>query len=233
MSVNCLELGLFYSSSGGSRDPPGEKTVARQGSKIASTGSGAPSGASSLEQAIGRQVRLLRNRLGLPAADIAASAHISTGMLSKIESGTVSASLATLKALAEALNTSPSALLAAAEERSDCSFVRAGAGVIIRRRGTKAGHEYRLLGDQLSGETAVEPYLITLSRGARPFTGFRHAGVELIYMLTGRVLYRHADRSYPLTPGDTLFFDATASHGPEELTELPMTYLSIIIYPRV
>jgi mannose-6-phosphate isomerase-like protein (cupin superfamily) len=51
-------------------------------------------------------------------------------------------------------------------------------------------------------------------------------------MLTGKVLYRHADRSYPLEPGDTLFFDAAAPHGPEELIELPMTYLSIIIYPR-
>ena len=29
-----------------------------------------------------------------------------------------------------------------------------------------------------------------------------------------------------------LFFDASAPHGPEELTKLPMTYLSIIIYPK-
>jgi hypothetical protein len=35
-----------------------------------------------------------------------------------------------------------------------------------------------------------------------------------------------------LAPGDALFFDAAALHGPEELTKLPMTYLSIIIYPR-
>ena len=36
----------------------------------------------------------------------------------------------------------------------------------------------------------------------------------------------------PLAPGDALFFDAAALHGPEELIKLPMTYLSIIIYPR-
>jgi hypothetical protein len=29
-----------------------------------------------------------------------------------------------------------------------------------------------------------------------------------------------------------LFFDAAARHGPEELVEAPMRYLSIIIYPR-
>ena len=51
-------------------------------------------------------------------------------------------------------------------------------------------------------------------------------------MLTGRVLYRHADKVYPLKPGDSLFFDSAGLHGPEELTELPMTYLSIIVYTR-
>ena len=51
-------------------------------------------------------------------------------------------------------------------------------------------------------------------------------------MLTGRVAYRHADRTFDLAPGDTLMFDASAAHGPETLTELPMTYLSIIVYTR-
>jgi hypothetical protein len=45
-------------------------------------------------------------------------------------------------------------------------------------------------------------------------------------------VYRHADKTYELAPGDTLMFDATAAHGPEELLELPMTYLSIITYRR-
>ena len=75
-------------------------------------------------------------------------------------------------------------------------------------------------------------YLITLSEDALPYTHFRHAGVEFLYMLSGKVRYRHADRSYMMGPGDALFFDAAARHGPEELIEKPMRYLSIIIYPR-
>jgi quercetin dioxygenase-like cupin family protein len=74
--------------------------------------------------------------------------------------------------------------------------------------------------------------LITLSEGAEPYTQFRHAGFEFIYMLSGKVNYRHADRSYAIEPGDALYFDAAARHGPEKLTKLPMQYLSIIIYPR-
>jgi transcriptional regulator with XRE-family HTH domain len=197
------------------------------------TGSNAPGIAQrSLEQAIGAQVRTHRTRLGLKAADLAAAAGISGSLMSKIETGQVSASLSTLQAVAVALNVPLAQFFAAAEDQRDCSYVRHGQGVVIERRGTKAGHQYTLLGHSVSGELVVEPYLITLSREAVPYTAFQHAGVELIYMLTGRVIYRHADKSYELGPGDTLMFDATAAHGPEELVELPMTYLSIITYAR-
>lgn len=197
------------------------------------TGSGAPvTRERSLEQAIGAEVRTLRTKLGLKSADLAAAAGISGSLMSKIENGQVSPSLATLQALAAALNVPIGALFATVEEPRDCSYVRAGEGVVIERRGTKAGHQYRLLGHSLAGDLVVEPYLITLSQEAVPYTAFQHAGIELIHMLTGRVAYRHADRAYELAPGDTLMFDATAVHGPETLIELPMTYLSIIVYTR-
>jgi quercetin dioxygenase-like cupin family protein len=51
-------------------------------------------------------------------------------------------------------------------------------------------------------------------------------------MLEGEVIYRHSNNLYRMTPGDSLFFDADAPHGPEELTRLPIRYLSIISYPR-
>jgi transcriptional regulator with XRE-family HTH domain len=186
----------------------------------------------SIEEEIGAQVRRRRKSLDLTAAQLGKMAGISTGMLSKIENGAISASLSTLRALATALNISMSSLFTESEERRDCSFVKAGQGVRIERRGTKAGHLYDLLGHSLAGGIAVEPFLITLKRNAQAYTNFRHDGVEFIYMLTGKVRYRHSERTYLLEPGDALFFDAAARHGPEELVEAPMRYLSIIIYAR-
>jgi transcriptional regulator with XRE-family HTH domain len=186
----------------------------------------------SLESGIGIEVRKLRKSLDLTVAELGAAAGISSGMLSKIENGAISPSLATLDALAKALNVPISGLFAETEERRDCSFVKAGQGVRIERRGTKAGHRYDLLGHSLAGEIGVEPYLITLKGDAVPYTNFHHAGVEFLYMLSGKVRYRHADQLYLMEPGDALFFDSSARHGPEELIEAPMQYLSIIIYPR-
>lgn len=198
-----------------------------------STGSGAPSANErTLEQALGLQVRSIRRALDLTVSDLASAAGISVGMLSKIENGLISPSLSTLQSISNVLNVPISNLFSGFEEKRDCSFVPAGQGVHIERRGTKVGHQYELLGHALGGEVAVEPYLITLSEEAVPYTGFRHAGVEFIHMLSGEVVYRHGDRNYHLRPGDSLLFDSAATHGPEELLVRPMTYLSIIIYPR-
>ncbi len=197
------------------------------------TGSGAPAVvARTLEQALGVQIRHLRRQLDLTVAHLATAAGISTGMLSKIENGQISPSLSTIQALAGALNVPITALFASFDEKRDCSYVKAGQGVVIERRGTKVGHQYQLLGHALGGDIVCEPYLITLREEAAPYTAFQHGGAEFIYMLSGEIQYRHADRTYDLKAGDALLFDSGTAHGPERLTSLPATYLSIIVYPR-
>jgi transcriptional regulator with XRE-family HTH domain len=199
------------------------------------TGSSAPAIAPpprTLEAAIGAEVRRLRKSLDLTVSELATASGVSVGMLSKIENGAISASLTTLDCLSTAFNIPIAQLFAETEERRDCSFVKAGRGLRLDRRGTKAGHLYDLLGHSLPGEIGIEPYLITLSKDASPYTDFRHGGTEFIYMLYGKVRYRHSDQVYLLEPGDALFFDAAARHGPEELVVAPMQYLSIIVYPR-
>lgn len=187
-----------------------------------------------LEVAIGREVRAFRNKLDITASDLARAAGLSLGMLSKIENGVTSASLTTLQRLSKALGVPVTALFRRFEERRDAVFVSAGQGLLIERRGTRAGHQYQLLGHTggATGSVVVEPYLITLTHESEVFPLFQHSGHELIYMLEGEVVYRHADKLYPMKPGDSLFFDADAPHGPETLVKLPARYLSVIAYPQ-
>ena len=120
------------------------------------------------------------------------------------------------------------------EEKRGASFVKAGEGIAIERRGTRNGHQYHLLGHtgERSSRVVVEPYMITLTAESDVFPLFQHSGLEFLYMLEGEVVYRHADRLYTMRPGDSLFFDADAPHGPEELKQLPIRFLSIISYMR-
>ena len=184
-----------------------------------------------LEIAIGRQVRAFRNQHHMTVTEIAKQAGLSPGMLSKIENGMTSPSLATLSGVAAALNVPVTALFRMYEEEREATFVKAGDGLKIERRGTRAGHQYQLLGHSVGSRFRVEPYLIRLTEESDVFPLFQHEGVEFIYMLSGEVIYRHASQTYRLTPGDSLYFDSDAPHGPEQLVELPIHFLSVIIQP--
>ncbi|KZY47134.1 MerR family transcriptional regulator [Roseovarius sp. HI0049] len=187
-----------------------------------------------LETAIGREVREFRHARGMTVADLAEVTGLSVGMLSKIENGVTSPSLTTLQALSAALSVPVTSFFRRFEERREAVHVKAGEALEIDRAGTRAGHQYNLLGHIGANNSGVvvEPYLITLSEESDTFEAFQHEGIELLYILEGEVGYRHGDQSFHLRPGDSLFFDADAPHGPHELIRLPIRYLSVISYPQ-
>jgi len=187
-----------------------------------------------LEVAIGREVRAHRKQKGITVAELSMQTDLSIGMLSKIENGNTSPSLTTLQTLANVLSVPLTSFFRQYEERREAVHTKAGEGVEIDREGTRAGHQYNVLG-HIGGNSSgviVEPYLITLSEKSDTFENFQHSGIETIYMLEGEVEYRHGNNTFTLKPGDTLFFDSDAPHGPEKLVKLPAKYLSIISYPQ-
>lgn len=191
------------------------------------------SSANVLIESIGREVRRAREKLNMTIKELAKASGLSAGMLSKVENGSTAASLYTLQSLSSALQVPVTALFRGYEELRTATYVKAGQGLSIERRGTRAGHQYQLLGHTPSGDLMVEPYLITLTEASEVFPIFQHSGLEFIYMLKGEVVYRHGQKTYLLRPGDSLYFDADAPHGPEELRKLPAHFLSVICYVRV
>ena len=178
---------------------------------------------------VGAQIRTLRQALGMTLAELSAAAQISTGMLSKIENGQTSPSLATLQAIANALNMPLGSFFTSVDEKREATYVRAGEGLTIERRGSAKGHRYELLGHGVRSKVKVEPFLITLDEHSDAFPIFQHDGTEFIYMLAGEITYAHGDQTYVLRPGDSLYFDASAAHGPLGLTQLPAVYLAILV----
>ncbi|MDP9137965.1 MAG: XRE family transcriptional regulator [Pseudomonadota bacterium] len=185
-----------------------------------------------LEESIGHEVRRFREKLDITLSELAKAASMSAGMLSKIENGSTSLSLSSLQSLSRALQVPVTSLFRSFEEVRDATFVKAGEGLKIERRGTRAGHQYQLLGHSRNRPLAVEPYLVTLTAASDVFPVFQHEGIEFLYMLEGEVGYRHGDQVYVLTPGDSLYFDADVPHGPDELRQLPIRFLSVISHVR-
>ncbi len=182
--------------------------------------------------AIGQQVRAFRNKQRMTAVDCAKQANLSPAMLSKIENGNASPSLATLHSLSRALDVPLTGFFRRFEEQRGVCYTPAGQGVVIERRGSRVGHLYELLGHGIGKQLAMAPHLVTLTDESEEFPLFQHSGIEFIYMLEGEVIYQHADEQFRLRAGDSLYFEADVPHGPSDLVKLPIRFLSIIAQPR-
>jgi transcriptional regulator with XRE-family HTH domain len=186
--------------------------------------------AGELEAAIARQVRQYRRAAGLSVGEMAARVGISKAMLSKIENAQTSCSLTTLARLASGLGVPVTALFRGVDAEREAVFVPAGHGAQIVRRGTRVGHHYELLGALRGPHKRMEAVLVTLTESSEVFPLFQHPGTELLYMLDGAMVYGHGEARYLLRPGDALQFDGEGAHGPDELVELPIRFLSVTAF---
>ncbi len=184
-----------------------------------------------LDRYLGTVIRDLRQGDHLTIADVAAQAGISRGMLSKIENGQVSTSLETLEKIALALGVSLAHFFRHYNiPGGSAQLVKRGEGMEVVRRGTKRGHTYHLLAYDQGPQKIFEPFLITMDDASEVFPTFEHPGTEFIYMLRGRLEYRHGNGTHVLEPGDAMTFRGDVPHGPERLLELPIAFLSVIMY---
>jgi transcriptional regulator with XRE-family HTH domain len=202
--------------------------------KAATTGGARPeagAAGSNIAARVGASARRLRLAQGLTLAELAQSAGISVGMLSRLETGDVSPSLETLAALSAALGSTVAALFRDdGGAGSDAQLVKKGEGLEVVRRGTRRGHTYHLLASDRGPKRVFEPFLVTLTSKSEVFPEFDHPGTEFIHVLEGSLRYRHGTETFLLRPGDSLTFRGDVPHGPDKLLKLPVRMLSVIIY---
>lgn len=184
----------------------------------------------SLESALGQVVREFRKRLGLGISELGKRAKLSSGMVSKIENGAISPSLGSIRALARALQVPVTSLFREFDEVTDATFVRAGEGSLVHRFGAGIGHEYRVLGQTTAKGITVEPYLMTYSDTSQVLPFLHRSGTQFIFILKGEVLYRHGNKTFLMSEGDSLLFQADVPHGPEKLLRTPLHYLSVLSF---
>ncbi len=179
---------------------------------------------------IAARIREYRQQLGMSGSQLADASGLSKGMLSKLENGQVSPSLSSLVRLSAALQVPVTAFFRGLDEERDVLHVKAGQGMDISHRGSRAGHRYQLLGSMRGPNKRMEPVLVTLLERTEVFPLYQHPGTELLYVLSGVVDYAVGSAEYRLEAGDALQFDGEVPHGPRRLIALPTQFLSIKAY---
>ncbi len=175
------------------------------------------------EQAIGKNIRALRESKGLSLTEAAARAGLSKGALSKIETAQISSPIATLLAIAGALDVHLSRFFVEPEQKPSHVVTRKGKAPVISRGGSQYGYSYQALALNMPDKLA-EPFLLTVRPGDKRGI-FKHKGQEFIYMLAGRMRMRLGDEEVVLETGDALYFDPTLEHTCEALDRKAAQFL--------
>jgi XRE family transcriptional regulator, regulator of sulfur utilization len=187
----------------------------------------APTSANGVAPAVGPRMRALREAMGLSLRDLAERSGVSAPMLSQVERGETSPTLAVAAKIAAGLELTLSQLLRL-DEGSNVAVSRADS----RRHSERGGHRFEELTPPLPGQRA-DVSLHTLEPGAT--TGGREdppmhepGSRETAVVLSGTLALIVDGSRHELGAGDSVTFDADLPHHFENEGEEPTRFLAVI-----
>jgi len=181
-----------------------------------------------LDAQVGRAVRNRRKQNGLTLAELSDTSGVSAAMISRIENGNSSASLASLSQIAEALSIPVISLFEYTLASTDINFTRANQGLNTVRVTPEDTHAYRILGTHYGPAISFSASQVTLSRGENArFPTYRGEGFIFVLAQKGSARYRCGEQVFEMKAGDSLSFDARLSNGVESLVTESFTFVSV------
>src|SRR5213592_2590559 len=177
--------------------------------------------------AVGIRVRALREAMGLSLRDLAERSGVSAPMLSQVERGETSPTLAIAARIAGGLELTLSQLLRLDEDRH-VVVVRRGE----RRKRRRSGHRVEELTPPLPGQRAdvslhrLDPGAVTGGPGDPPIhePGSRETAV----LVDGTATLVVEGERHELRAGDSVTFDADLPHHFENTAKEPAELLAVV-----
>ena len=180
-------------------------------------------------QSVGPRVRALREAMGLSLRELAQRTGVSAPMLSQVERGETSPTIAVASRIAAGLELTLSQLLRL-DEADGVTVVRRS-----ERRGggsARAGHTYEIVTPPLPGQRAeVSCHLLAAgaSTGGPGDPPMHEAGSrETATVTDGRVRLVVGEAHYDLDEGDTVTFDADLPHHFENPAAGEARFMSVV-----
>ena len=160
------------------------------------------------ERLVGMKIRGLRNQRGFSLRTLAERSGLNINTLCLIENGKSSPTVGTLHQLAGALEVPMTAFFESQRLSKRVVFTDHN----HRPEATFNNAHVQNLGQDLAGST-VQPFVVTLERGAGSGEHrISHTGHEMVYCLSGKVVYTIDELKYSLDPGDSVVFEAHLPH---------------------
>lgn len=157
---------------------------------------------------LGARIRELRTARGLTLVQLASATELSHPFLSQLERGLAQPSLASLRRIALALETSPIELIAASDEvdvQGSIEINRAGDGALPEGFASGAA---RMLSHAARNFHPMEIEADALEPGER----YTHQEEEFLYVVDGAIRIELDDQTHDLSSGDSIYYPGGTSH---------------------
>ncbi|HVL33205.1 MAG TPA: XRE family transcriptional regulator [Actinomycetota bacterium] len=176
---------------------------------------------------VGRRIRSLREARGLSLRDLAERSGVSAPMLSQVERGETSPTLAVAEKIAAGLTLSLSQLLRL-DEGKHVTVVKPAS----RHRVKRGGHQWEELTPPLPGQRATVT-AHTLRAGARTGAGddpplHEPGSRETVVVQSGRLALLVETDRYELSEGDAVTFDADLAHHFENPGRTEAVFIAVV-----
>jgi len=158
--------------------------------------------------AVGQKLKMLRDKKGLTLEEVSHNTGVSVSYLSRIESGQVNVSIATLQKLATFYEKNLLYFFEGLETKEQ-KLIRAGLGRILET--DEEGIKVELL--TALNEPQMEPLLYTVAPGAGRNENISHEGEEFVYVIKGVLeIWLDETERYVVGSGDSFYFKSTQQH---------------------
>ncbi len=184
-----------------------------------------------LEQAIARRIRQRRQELDWTLDRLSQATGLSKGYLSQIENCEKNPPISTLIKIAHGLGVDVMELIGGSTPPGNqkISLVTAGDRMPIFHTAAPPGSFYEAITHKKS-DRLMDAYIVTVSHEL-PEKPLLHQGQELAYVLEGKQEFHYDGRTYPLEPGDCLYFDCDRPHMSRSISRRPARVLVVFCNP--
>lgn len=184
-------------------------------------------------QEVAYRIRALREDSGISVEAMAEATGRTIQEYEAQESGTQDLSFTFLYKCAKMLGVDVIELLTGESPHlRGYSVVRDGKGLSIKRR---AGFEYLHKAPHLQNKLA-EPFVVTApfleEEQGKPIHLSYHKGMELDYIISGRMRFAYEDHVEELEAGDVVMYDSGRGHGMIAIGGEPCRFLAIVMKPE-
>jgi transcriptional regulator with XRE-family HTH domain len=160
---------------------------------------------------VGINIKRLREEKGISLRSLARQLKVSASFLSQVETGKASPSVATLKSIADSLQTTVGSLIGESQHVSDNPVVTEKERRYVREA-SKGMHIYLLTNPDPNKQ--MEPLLFKIDeRADSGQSAYKHFGQEFVLVIKGEIEITLNETVYVLKKGDSIYFNSHIPHA--------------------